>query len=251
MTTSKKRTTKSGKQKKDKAVKPSQIVVETPEGPTESDEELQKDLLDDFLFHAANYIYVRRKLFISLAVVVMVIIFSVYGAFRFVQYRDNIRYEKLYAIEKIINNQSQDEGRRFNEALRLLNGFLDSYPDSKQSALAMLHRGGLFYSQKRYPEAAADFDWIRSSEEADTELYILASIYLSNALRDQNKSAQAIEVLQSAQSAKMADVILMEIAELYFQSDQKKKAKETLDILLKDFPKGPFATKAKQLLSLL
>ncbi|MBT7890195.1 MAG: tetratricopeptide repeat protein [Deltaproteobacteria bacterium] len=250
MATSKKKTTKPVK-KQNKALKSSQINDEPAENQSEQSEELQKDALDDFLFNAANYIYVRRKLFIALAVVIAVILSSVYGVFRYVQYRENVRNEELYVIEKIINDREFSKTRQFQEGLPLLNKFLVAYPGTKQSSLALIYRGGLYYSQKSYSEAENDFETVRTALNNDSELYVLASIFLSNVLRDQKKSPQAIKVLRSAQSEKMTDVVLMEIAELYLQTDQKIKAREALDILLKYYPQSPHSTRAKQLLKLL
>ena len=135
MATSKKKTTKPVK-KQNKALKSSQINDEPAENQSEQSEELQKDALDDFLFNAANYIYVRRKLFIALAVVIAVILSSVYGVFRYVQYRENVRNEELYVIEKIINDREFSKTRQFQEGLPLLNKFLVAYPGTKQSSLA-------------------------------------------------------------------------------------------------------------------
>ena len=250
MATSKKKTTKPGK-KQSRAILPAQNTNDTVESQPEQSEELQRDLLDDFLFNAANYIYVRRKLFITLAIVIALILSSAYGAFRYIQYREIVRNRELYVIEKIINDHGISKSQQYQQGLSLLNQFLAEYPGTRQYTLALLYRGGLFYSQGKYSEAENDFETVRTSLNNDSELYVLASIYLSNVLRDQKKSSQAIEVLQSAQSEKMADIVLMEIAELYVQIDQKTKARETLDILLKDYPQSPHTARAKQLLKLL
>ncbi len=250
MASSKKKTTKPGK-KQNMAIQPAQAMNDSVESQSEQSEELQRDLLDDFLFNAANYLYVRRKRFIALAIVIALILSSAYGAFRYVQYRENVRNKELYVIEKIINARTISKSQQYQQALPFLNQFLAEYPGTRQSTLALLYRGGLFYSQGKYSEAENDFETVRTTLDSDSELYVLASIYLSNVLQDQKKSSQAIEVLQSAQSEKMTDIVLMEIAELYLQTDQKTKARETLDILLKDYPQSPHTARATQLLKLL
>ncbi len=250
MATSKKKTTKPDN-KQNKALKPSQSNDEAVEEQPEQSEELQRDLLDDFLFNAANYIYVRRKLFIALAVAIAIIFSSVFGVFKYFQYRENVRNVELYAIEKILNDPGISKNQQFEKGLPLLNTFLEAYPNTKQYSLALIYRGGLQYSQENYSEAEIDFENIRSTLNNDSELYVLASIFLSNILRDQKKSSQAIDVLLSAQSEKMTDVVLMELAELYLQTEQKIKARETLTILMKDYPQSPHNNRAKQLLKLL
>jgi len=227
------------------------LKVKTAEtkNTSEPKEELQRDLLDDFLFHAANYIYVRRKLFITIMVVLAVAILSTYGSFSYLQYRDNQRDEKLYAIEKIIGNTQIPAAQRLEKAMPLLNQFLEENPDTRQATLALLYRGGLYHANTQFSKAETDLSTVRASQEKDSELYLLASLYLSNVLRDQAKPESAIEILQSAQSGKLSDLLLIEMAELYYQNTQNDKAKEKLEILLKDFPKSPYAEKAKQLLN--
>jgi len=70
-------------------------------------------------------------------------------------------------------------------------------------------------------------------------------------LRGQNKIDEAVEILQAVKSDTMADIILMEQAELFMSADQQDKAKDVLQILLKDYPESFYATKAKQLLEIL
>lgn len=236
---------------KKKAVKPSQVTVEPAGNKSEQSGELQRDMLDDFLFNAANYIYVRRKAFIALAVAIVVVLASAYGVFMFIQYRENIRNEELYVIENIINDSEVSKARKLQLGLPLLNRYLDTYPETKQYFLALLYRGGLQYTQLNYSEAEQDFETIRATLNNDSELYVLASIYLANVLRDQKKPSQAIDVLKSAQSDKMTDIILMEIAELYLQINQNIQARETLDVLVKDYPQSPHIARAKQLLKIL
>lgn len=251
MATSKKRTTKSGKKKKQASPVPATATPESPQAGEGAEEELKRDLLDDFLFNAANYIYVRRKMFISLAVIVAVIILSVYGTVRFLQYRDNLRNEALYGIERIIHDPSLTAKEQYQKALPMLNRFLENHAGTEQSPLALMYRGGLYYQQNEYKASEADFRSVRSSQPKDSERYILASIYLSNVLRDQGRIAEAVDVLKTAQTEKMTDMILMELAELYHQSGQKDEAEKTLGILVQDFPNSPYHARAKQMLELL
>jgi len=58
-------------------------------------------------------------------------------------------------------------------------------------------------------------------------------------------------VLKQAKSDKLTDVILMELSEAYMNSNRLDKAKETLEILLKDYPESGYSPKAKQLLNVL
>jgi len=214
-------------------------------------EELKQDVLDDFLFQAANYIYVKRKQFITIGIVIVVILVAVYGGYRFVEYRDNIRNEKLYEVERVLNNPGMDENQRSGKAISLLNSMIEEYSGTKQFNLALLYRGNLYAKQKKYADAEADLKNVMSEMEMGSDLYIVASLYLANILRDQNKDDQAIEILQSAKTEKLTDFILMELSEVYYSTNQKDKAKQTLQVLIKDYPTSTHKRRAEQLLKIL
>lgn len=234
-----------------KAEQQQQVIPEADAPAKESEEALKSDLLDDFLFHAANYIYIRRKLFITLAVIVIAAICATWGTFKFIEYRENIRNERLYQIERVIYDTSLSDAEREKNALPLLHDFLEEFNGSDQATLALFYRAGLHFSQKEYSKAEEDLDELLSQLEPGSDLFFLASLNLANVLRDQNKTERAVEVLQSAKVEAMTDIILMEQAETFMSIDQKEKAKELLQVLLKDYPGSYYATKAKQLLEIL
>ncbi len=219
--------------------------------PGEAEEPLKADLLDDFLFHAANYVYVRRKLFISLAVAVVAAICAVWGTFRFIEYRENQRDEKLFRVERVIFDTVLSKDQKSKKALPLLQEFLDEYSGSEQAALALFYRAGLYFNKKEYSKAEQDLNELLTHLEPGSDLFFLASLNLANVLRDQNKAEEAIEILQSAKADALTDIILMEQAEMLISVDQKDKAKELLQVLMKDYPESYYATKAKQLLEIL
>ncbi|MCP4753205.1 MAG: tetratricopeptide repeat protein [Proteobacteria bacterium] len=247
MATSKKKTIKTKHSKKPPRNIPSEVTTEDPSVP----DELQKDKLDDFLFHAANYMYVKRKMFSSLAAAFVVILVAGYGIFRFVEYRDDLRNEELYRIERQIHDYSLSEGKRFAKTVPLLDNFVDSHSGSKQYIIALFYRGSLYFKNNRFKDAERDLNTVLLELDNESELFILASVYLSNILRDQQKMGQAIEVLQTARTDKMTDVILMELTEVYLSMNRKDDAKLTLEVLLKDYPKSVYNTQAKQLLKTL
>ncbi len=221
---------------------------ETPEG---SEAVLKSDLLDDFLFNAANYIYLRRKFFISLAIAIVVIIVSTWGTFEYLAYRENLRNEELFKIEQIVYDNGLSDMQRYEKAEPLLDSFLQNHPGTDQHTIALFYRAALKSAQSAYEEAEEDLNSLLSILKPESDLYFLASLYLSNIYRDQGKDEEALEVLQTATSETINDIILMEQAEIYMNSDRQEKAKELLQILLQDYPKSLYANKARQLLEIL
>ncbi|MBU2512997.1 tetratricopeptide repeat protein [bacterium] len=227
-------------------------VLPKEETETEqSREALKSDFFDDLLFHAANYIYVRRKFFITLAVIILVVLFSGYGTIRFIQYKDNQRNEGLFKIEKVIYDSALTEAQQVEQALPLLDEFIQEYPGTEQNKIARFYRAGLYYKKSEFAISEQDLNSLLAELEVGSDLYVLASIYLANVLRDQNKVEEALDVLRKARSENMADIVMMEEAEIYMGNHQDDKAKETLEVILKDYPKSAYTSKAKQLLEML
>ncbi len=229
----------------------SPILPESETENEESQEALKSDLLDDLLFHAANYIYVRKKFFISLVVILLVTLFSGYGTFRFIQYKDDQRNEGLFKIEKVIYDSALTDAQQAEQALPLLNEFIENYSGTDQHKIAQFYRAGLYYKKSDYVNSERDLNSLLAELEAGSDLFVLASLYLANVLRDQDKIEEALDVLRKAKTENMADIILMEEAEIYMRNNQDDKAKETLEVLLKDYPKSVYMSKAKQLLEML
>ena len=108
----------------------------------------------------------------------------------------------------------------------------------------------MFY-QNKYKEAESDLKGLLAMLEKESDLFVLASLYLSNVLVDQQKNDEAIDILENARTENMTDIILMALAEIYMDTLQADKAKQTLEILTRDYPNSLYAQRAKQLLSLL
>ena len=237
-----------------KAAKKNQSAVQTLSQKVtteESEEGLKRDLLDDFLFNAADYIYRRRKLFISLAIAVAVIVVSGYGTYTYIQYKINQRNEQLFLIEQVVQDKAKNADQRFEKAMPMLNKFIEAHADTSQQHLALFYRSRLYFDQKKYNKAESDLKGLLEMLEKESDLFVLASLYLSNVLVDQQKNDQAIEILQNARTENMTDIVLMALAEIYMDTLQADKAKQTLEVLTRDYPNSLYVQRANQLLSLL
>ncbi len=233
-----------------KAKKKDDIVKKEIPVNTENGEELEKtDALDDFLFQATNYIYKRRKLFITLGVVFVAIIILGYSINWYIGYQDNIRTEKLYRIEVIVQDNGISNEKKYNNALPMIDEFIDEYTGTKQAEIALFYRSSLNYHQKQYDKASSDLKQVLTVLEKPSDFHVIASVYLSNILRDQGKIDEAVTILNSAKSEIMIDLIMMELAETYISGKQNDAAKQTLDVIIKDYPDSLYANRAKQLLA--
>ena len=204
--------------------------------------------IDDFFFHAADYIYKRKKFFTILAISVISLLLIGYGISWYLQYQDEKRDTELFQIEQIIQDKELKKTEKFSKALPLLNSFIDQNSGSDQVRIAIFQRANLYSSNGKLKEAEGDLQRLLSSSTKGEGFYVLISIYLANTLRDQGLDEQAVEVLQNAQSEVMTDVVLMELAEMYISQEKKTEAKQNLDALIKDFPTSLYQERAKRML---
>ena len=230
---------------KTKKIKKQQLPV----GSKTQDELQITDAFDEFLFNATNYIYKKRKIFIGLGVVFLVILLGGYGINWFIESQNNLRNEGLFKIESAMRDNKLTDQEKYDKALPIVNTFLEKYEGTKQSEIALFYRGSLYFQQKKYVEAEKDLRSILGLLERSSDFYVLASIYLSNILRDQEKTDKAIEILESAKTETMTDVVMMEIAETYISIGKKAEAQTILQAIVKGYPNSMYKSRANQLLA--
>ncbi|MCP4294930.1 MAG: tetratricopeptide repeat protein [Proteobacteria bacterium] len=205
-------------------------------------------VLDDFFFHAADYIHRRKKIFTILTIAFVGALLLGYGISWYIQYLDDTRNRELYIIEKAINQGQLDATEKFTKGVPLLNDFINQNSGTSQERIAIFYRANLYSGDRQLVEAENDLRSLLSMSEKASGFYVLASIYLANILRDQNKQEQSLEVLQRAQSEIMTDVILMELAEIYASQKNNTLVKQNLDALMKDYPSSLYIGRAKRML---
>lgn len=223
----------------------------TPIDPQPTDELQKTDALDDFLFHATNYIYKRRKAFSAFGIAFIVLLLGGYGIHRFIEYRNDLRTEELFEIETVLHNNRLTDQQRYEKATPLIDDFLANHQGGKQSKIVLFYRSSLHFQQKKYQEAEKDLRSVIDLLEKPSEFHTLASIYLSNILRDQGKKELAIKVLQAAKSEIMAEILLMELAEAYFGAGKTAEARSILQSIMQDYPQSIYRNRIEQLLTML
>lgn len=207
--------------------------------------------VDDFFFHAADYVYKHKKKFMVLTGVLIAIFLAAYAINWYLEKQDTHRNEELYKIEKVLDDRSLSDEKRFEKGLPALNDFLVKFENSNQAKIALFRRGSLYFDQKKLTEAEADLTKLLEKLEKTSGIYVLTNIYLANVLRDQGKAQESIQILEGVKSETMTDLVLLELAEAYLGTGQNDKAKINLTALTEDHAKSIYANRAKQMLDLL
>ncbi|MDX2471945.1 MAG: tetratricopeptide repeat protein [SAR324 cluster bacterium] len=208
-----------------------------------------KPAMDDFFFHAADFVYRRRKTFINLGIAIVVIIVAVYLVIQGIKRAEVKRAEALYAIQQKMV-ASGGNGRTFLEAHGTeLNDFIKENQGTPEEKIALFERSNLFYSTLKYAEAEADLNKIIVELKPEAGLFPVANLFLANILRDQNRAEEAIVLLKSALNKRPSDMILIEIAEAYYGLSKFDQAKQNINDLKSQFPQSPYLERAERLLS--
>ena len=172
----------------------------------------------------------------------------IWGIFQYLDYSKQQRAEQLFSIEQTLHSNQSGSQENFDLALSKLNLFLHDHEGTDEAIIVLFRRSYLYTGRNMFVEAEADLKEVLSLLEDDSPFKPVAGIYLANILKDQNKGAEAIGILESVRSDTLIDIVLMELAETYIETKQVEKAKQTLISLLQDFPNSLYSKKAKALL---
>ena len=210
--------------------------------PIEEEHPISQPGLDDFFFHAADFIYRRRKAFIILGVLVLAAIVLTYAGFQIKAKQDLARAESLYQFQKSMREADFLERKGAG-----LNAFIQENQGTKEGYTALLQRSAIYYQKGDLLKTEHDLLNLTQQLSPESGLYPLAVLFLSNILRDQGKATEAISILVEAKSKRDSDVILVELAETYFDLKNYQEAKSVLLQLQGEHPDSLFLERAKRL----
>ena len=204
-----------------------------------------QDPFEEFLFHAADYVYRRRKTFTIITILILCLLIVIFSGFFWKRHSDRLQSEAFYEIEKMISNE---ESHNNKEILSSLQAFSQRYGESKQGVLAKFYAAQYYAKEKQFDKAVIELQEVVELFETTSPLRVLAIIYLSNAYRDMGKPQKSLELMESAELTQLGDTRLMELAEIHLALGDKNKSREVLQTLLSDYPSSGYKNKANELI---
>ena len=219
---------------------------------TNEEHSLEEDLelkgLDDFFFHSADFFYRNRKLLSIIAGSVLVIALSLYGAYQFKLSQDEARAVNLYKLQTKLTEPGVAPLMSLKANQAALTEFIQNEAGTNEARIALLQRSNLYYAGGMLVEAEYDLRTLIKTLPADSGLYPVAHLYLSNILKDQDKGEEAVSLLKGALQQRASDVILIELAETYFVLGKYDLATQTVNDLKNQYPQSLFNQRADRLL---
>ena len=207
-------------------------------------EQLQHDHFTDAVSHIVSYSFSNRQVLIRWATVVIAALVIAGGAFWFASYRDSARQHDLDAALAIANAQVgpasegvkafPTEAEKRAAETKAFSEILAKYGGSRQALVAQYYLGTL-KAQSGDPKGAESD--LRAVAETSSECAPLAKIALAQLLAGQNKTREAVGLLQSLVN-KPADLVSKSQAQVLLaqiqQTSNPQEAKKILQSL-----KGP------------
>ena len=213
--------------------------------PVQQDADVQAPV-DDFFFHFVDYLYRKRKLFISIGLLLLAGVFVSLGWVEYQQQQNEKRDLALFSIESELRVKETQ-----NKALGDLESFIEHHPGTSQSRLARLYRSNVLSAQGDYLKAEFELDHLLAELDPKSGFFVVVQVNLSNLLRDQGKMKDALAILDKNQGIVMEDALLIEKAEIYFSEKNAQEVKNTLNRLLEAYPNSLYKQRAEQLLQAL
>lgn len=210
--------------------------------PFSSRQELKRDLLQEWMKKAVDWIAAHRQTFFSIlgtaAVSIAVISFIVI----------NFKNLRTQAWEKYSAGQNWMMANQPDNALNFFNEVIQNYSRTPAAIYSLLAKGDLLYQQKRYAEARESYQQCLEKKPAKILLpFVLSG--LGAAQEDQGDFTAAIATYKQFVSEFpdhfLAPKIYEALARVYELSLNPEAAKEIYEKMIVAFPGSYWAEKAR------
>ena len=204
-----------------------------------------QDPFEEFLFHAADYIYRRKTTFTYIVIALLCVLVAIFGGFFWKKHSDKLQSEAFYEIEKMITSPEKVSNEQI---LTSLDSFYKKYGATRQGVLAKFYTGQFYAEDKQYDQAIKELEESIELFEKSSPFRVLAIIYLANVYRDMKQPQKAIDLLEGINVDLLEDARMFELAEVYLSLDDKKKGGDILKTLVSDFPNSGYKQRANDLI---
>lgn len=166
--------------------------------------QLEHDPYRDAMFAAVQYVYARRRQFILGAVSFLAIAAAGLGGYAYLVHTESVESDAFAAATELLqanlppgfqgNAPSQEE--RFKAASAAFQSFLATHPRASLAPAAWLYLARIAWEQKRFDEAATDFQHVLDHGKSTSLMKAQALLGLGNLKEAQGKPAEAIALFE-------------------------------------------------------
>ena len=209
---------------------------------------LQQNRLEKKLYAFADHAYRKKRIYISIAVSVVVIILGTWGGWKYMQ-SERINQANLFHIARSkINNPALSNEERLNQRIVDLQEFANSGSGSTLSVIALMESGEALARQSQIDLSISVFKDVINHPDATVFLKNSARLSLA-ALFEQNKQWDEAEMmLESIDISSWNDLQLRALARIAVDKGEIEKARNLLEKLIESVPDSVFRQESETLL---
>ncbi len=209
---------------------------------------LQQNRLEKKLYAFVDHAYRNKRLYISAALAVVVIILGILGGWKYVE-SERINQANLFHIARSkLSNPALSQKERLSQGITALQEFARSESGSALSVLALMESGEAYARQSQYDQSIAVFQDVIEHPEATIFLRNSARLSLAALYEQQKQWDDAEMILESIDFASWNDVRLRALARIAIDKGEIEKAKKLLEKLIETVPDSVFLQESEILL---
>ena len=209
---------------------------------------LQQNRLEKNLYAFADHAYRNKRIYISAAVSVVVIILGTWGGWKYVQ-SESVNQANLFHIARSkISNTALSNEERLNQGIAALQEFARSGSGSTLSVIALMESGEALARQSQIDQSISVFKDVINNPDATVFLRNSARLSLAALFEQQMHWDEAEMMLESIDISSWNDVRLRALARIAIDKGEIEKARNLLEQLIESVPDSIFRQESETLL---
>ena len=209
---------------------------------------LRQNRLEEKLYAFADHAYRNKRMYISAAVSVVVIILGTWGGWKYVQ-NERVNQANLFHIARSkISNPALSNEERLNQGIAALQEFARSGSGSTLSVIALMESGEALARQSQIDQSISLFKDVINHPETTVFLRNSARLSLAALFEQQKQWDEAEMMLESIDISSWNDVRLRALARIAVDKGEIEKARNLLEQLIESVPDSVFRQESETLL---
>ena len=209
---------------------------------------LKQDRFEKKLYAFADHAYRNKRMYISAAVSVVVIILGTWGGWKYVQSERVNQAILLHIARSKISNPALSNEERLNQRIVALQEFARSGSGSTLSVIALMESGEALARQSQIDQSISVFKDVLNHPDATALLRNSARLSLAALFEQQKQWDEAEMMLESIDISSWNDVRLRALARIAVDKGEIEKARNLLEQLIESVPDSVFRQESKTLL---
>ena len=209
---------------------------------------LQQNRFEKKLFAFADHAYRNKRIYISAAVSVVVVILGTWGGWKYVQ-SERVNQANLFHIARSkISNPALSNEEKLNQGIAALQEFARSESGSTLSVIALMESGEALARQSQIDQSISVFKDVINNPDTTIFLRNSARLSLAALFEQQKQWDEAEMILESIDISSWNDVRLRALARIAVDKGEIEKARNLLEQLIESVPDSVFSQESKTLL---